>query len=257
MNLSIKILTVLVFYSFSVFTQSIKGKVRTDNIYSNHLKDIRTIHTYFSTKNKHKGKEIFLFCTDGQELMKMNYINSIDSLIENKIIIPINLILVESNEKYVNKDLQMRNWEYVKGYNKTMFANHLLFFTKELPLFFKKKYNIIFNDTSNLFFGCSNGAGFGLTLSAIDNSLIKDYILFSECGGDLGSIDSLNVNENKYDIYWGRNEVSPLKTSTLEKSIILIENGNEVRLKEFIGGHNNKIWKKEFLEYLVSNFPYE
>ena len=69
-------------------------------------------------------------------VLKENYIKIIDSLVNANIIYPINLILVESNENFIENNIQLRNLDYIKPQNDTLissiknlrFNNHMNFF---------------------------------------------------------------------------------------------------------------------------------
>ncbi|MCB9310772.1 MAG: hypothetical protein H6567_11995 [Lewinellaceae bacterium] len=254
--------TLILILNFSMISAQYKNACfHTFEINSSYLNEARKIHFYFQKDTSKLKNGIFFFCTDGQMVLKENYIKIIDSLVNANIIYPINLILVESNENFIENNIQLRNLDYIKPQNDTLissiknlrFNNHMNFFLLEIPDFIQSKFDINVLKTNNYFFGVSNGAGFGVSLSSRNNSFIENYILFSEAGGDIDNFDH-NERELKYYIAWGDKEPAPFRLSSLTKAQFFIENGYDVTLKEFSGGHNRIIWRNEFIDFLIKNF---
>lgn len=252
--------------NFRIISAQFKsGSLHTIEMKSSYLNEMRTVHLYLQKDTSKLKNGIFFFCTDGQILLKDNYIKIIDSLIIAKKICPINLILLESNENFIQNNLQLRNLDYIKPKNDILdtsiwnlrFNNHMNYFLIELPDIIKSSFRIDVLNTNNYFYGCSNGAGFGVSLSSRNESFIDSYILFSEGGGDIDNFNDNMEKKLKYYLAWGDEEPAPFRLSSLGKAQFFIENGFDVKLKEFSGGHNRIIWRNEFISFLINNFPYD
>uniref|UniRef100_UPI00404B2274 alpha/beta hydrolase n=1 Tax=Flavobacterium sp. TaxID=239 RepID=UPI00404B2274 len=245
------------------------SKVFTDSIYSKYLKEYRK-HTVYLPKGFNSTKSYpIIFGTDGGTSLTDKKAE-LDSLINYKIIKPIIFIASFSNNKIADSTsmtngdekkvyLCYRNFEYINDYASTTkdsslagrFKNHKSYFAYELIDHIERKYRQNNGKEYRYFYGVSNGAGFGLSLLNSKPELIGTYFCFSTFGGDIQT--NIWNKKTKYpNLYlrYGSEEPFFLK----EEAKILIskyaESNSFIEAKEFDGGHNNKFWKKEFIQII-------
>jgi enterochelin esterase-like enzyme len=121
-------------------TNVAKSLFITDTVYSHYLKEPRLINVYLPGNYSPSNKYPVVYATDGQIIATGNYVNILDSLIENKLISPIILVGVYSNEKEEKGSnyVSYRQYEYIEtwGENDSVlgnrFENHLHFFVNEI-----------------------------------------------------------------------------------------------------------------------------
>ncbi len=245
----------------TVFSES---QFLTDSIYSEYLKEYRK-HNIYLPKGFDKNKKYpIIYATDGDTEIT-NIKSLLDSLIVSNNIKPLIFVASFSNDKiadstsatYGNGDklyLNFRNFEYVNNMSDDTllmkrFPNHMSYFIKEFIPEVEKQYNQNLNKNDRYFYGVSNGAGFGLSLLNNKPNLIGTYICFSTFGGD---IQSNNWDTNtKYPILYlryGTEEPFFLKDDAEFLKSKYGELNSLVEIKEYEGGHNNKYWRKEFIE---------
>lgn len=268
--LSIGILCLLLFScSSKKEVYSSDSKFITDSIYSKYLKEYRK-HNVYLPKDFNSNKSYpMIFSTDGGTNLTDKRAE-LDSLINNKIIKPIIFIASFSNSKIADSTsttlgkgqkvyLDYRNFEYVDRKPNRLedsllidrFNNHKLYFTNELISQTEKTYNQKTKKQNRYFYGVSNGAGFGLSLLNSNPELIGTYFCFSTFGGDIQT----NVwnEKTKYpNLYlrYGSEEPFFLKDEAEYLISKYVTSNSFIETKEFEGGHNNKFWKKEFIEII-------
>ncbi len=226
-----------------------------DSIYSNYLNEYRKIAIYLPPNYSDSKTYPVIFATDGQEFDN-SYQQQFDSLINNKILPPLILIGIFSNEKEVNKaSYTFRQCEYIEGWTKRkdckkIFEQHFNFFTKELINYSEQKYAISKNRQDRYFYGFSNGAGFGVTLSVKNPELISKYILFSMAGGKFKQLKKGVVNYPYIDLLYGNKEPLPLTIQIQEFDDYLTKKGYAHNLTIYDGGHDRKKWRVLFFERL-------
>lgn len=270
---NILLIVILCLYFFSCKSNKelvvADSKVITDSIYSKYLKEYRK-HTVYLPKgfNSNKSYPIF-FSTDGGTNLTDKK-SELDSLINNRIIKPIIFIASYSNNKIIDSTstthgngkkvyLSYRNFEYVDRKLDRLedsllidrFKNHKLYFTNELITQSEKKYNQKGKKQNRYFYGVSNGAGFGLSLLNSNPELIGTYFCFSVFGGDI-QVNLWNEKTKYPNLFLRYGSEEPFFLE--EEAKILIskyEDSNSfIEAKEFEGGHNNKFWKREFIELI-------
>ncbi len=252
------------------------SKFITDSIYSKYLKEYRK-HNVYLPKDFNSNKSYpMIFSTDGGTNLTDKK-TELDSLINNKIIKPIIFIASFSNSKIADSTsttlgngkkvyLNYRNFEYVDRKPIRLedsllidrFSNHKLYFTNELITQTEKIYNQKAKKENRYFYGVSNGAGFGLSLLNSNPELIGTYICFSTFGGDIQT----NVwnEKTKYpNLYlrYGSEEPFFLKDEAEYLISKYTASNSFIETKEFEGGHNNKFWKKDFIEIINRVFKTE
>ena len=250
----------------------------TDSIYSKHLSEYRKHNIYLPRGFDSKNEYPIIYATDGNEIKSGNfYKKSLDSLIKSQIIKPVILIVSHSNNKIADSTsvtlgngnkvkLGFRNFEYINDYAKTSkdtllsdrFKNHMQYFSDELLNIVEKDFNQKPNKNNRYFYGVSNGAGFGLSLLNTYPNKIGTYLCFSTFGGDIQE----NIWKDKIDypklyLQYGSEEPFFLK----EDADFLKTKYNELNLfaeiKEFDGGHDNKIWNEKFIEIISKELAIE
>lgn len=245
------------------------SKLITDSIYSKYLKEYRK-HTVYLPKGFNSNNSYpIIFSTDGGTSLTDKKAE-LDSLINNKFIKPIIFVASYSNNKIADSTsittgdgkkvyLSYRNFEYINDYASTTkdsslagrFKNHKSYFADELIKHIELKYKQNKGKEYRYFYGVSNGAGFGLSLLNSNPELIGTYYCFSIFGGDIQT-NTWNEKTKYPNLYlrYGIDEPFFLK----EEANILIskyaQSNSFIETKEFEGGHNNKFWKKEFIEII-------
>lgn len=125
-------------FIFIGFTQITDSRIITDSLHSDYMNERRDFLVYLPDSFNSQKQYPVIYCTDGQELLGKGYIVRLDSLISSKVIEPVVLIGLYSNEKTLGKSTTYRQVEYVKNFqsdslSKQRFENHLKFFLKEAP----------------------------------------------------------------------------------------------------------------------------
>lgn len=245
------------------------SKFITDSIYSKFLNEYRKHNVYLPRSFKSNKKYPIIFSTDGGTNLTEKK-TELDSLIKNNIIKPIIFVASYSNNKIADSTsvttgdgkkvyLGYRNFEYINDYSNTTkdsslasrFKNHKSYFADELINHIERKYRQNNGKEYRFFYGVSNGAGFGLSLLNSKPELIGTYYCFSTFGGEIQT-NRWNEKTKYPNLYlrYGSEEPFFLK----EEAKILIskyaESNSFIEVKEFEGGHNNKFWKKEFIEII-------
>lgn len=252
-------LTLLVFTLILLIGQAQTNKLASslilDSINSVHLNEYRKYCLYLPEDFDNNSNYPVIFAADGQMIIEENYKSVLDSLISNKIIKPIIMIGIYSNETFVSQGVSFRQYEYVKNFSidnvssQIRYDNHQTFFTKEIRDSIKEKYKLEFHKTNTTFYGCSNGAGFGVTMFLQSNKSFNKYICFSP----LGNIKvTKQKKENTSQLYcsYGKNELFIL-VDKYEKLISdLSKKKYDFENIIFNGGHERSIWKLEFIKLL-------
>ncbi len=246
-----------------------ESKFYTDSIFSNHLNEYRK-HNVFLPKGFDKDKKYpILYATDGNEIKEKSfYKTTLDSLIDNRIIKPVILVVSHSNNKIADSTsvkmgngnkvyLQFRNFEYINDNASTSkdsllakrFINHMLYFNDELISNVENKFSQKLNKENRYFYGVSNGAGFGLSLLNNHPNTIGTYFCFSTFGGDIQSNTwKENVDYPKLYLQYGSKEPSFLKEDAEFLKSKYEELNLSAEINEFDGGHDYKKWNEKFTE---------
>ncbi|WP_055437590.1 alpha/beta hydrolase [Lacinutrix algicola] len=245
-----------------------KSEFFTDSIYSKQLSEYRK-HNVYLPKGFDKDKKYpILYATDGNEIKEKSFYKiTLDSLIDNRIIKPIILVVSHSNNKIADSTsvtmgngdkvyLQFRNFEYINDNASTSkdsllanrFKNHMLYFNNELISNVENKFNQKLNKQNRYFYGVSNGAGFGLSLLNNYPTTIGTFLCFSTFGGDIQSNTwKQNVDYPKLYLEFGSKEPFFLK----EDADFLKSKYKELNLfaeiNEYDGGHDYKKWNERFI----------
>lgn len=232
------------------------SKFIIDSIRSENLKEIRSYNIYLPENFDNKSKYPIVIATDGQMIKEENYKIIIDSLISNKIIEPIILIGVNSNDTEVSKGITYRQYEYIKGFasNDTSlnnrYSNHNDFFTKEIVDSIKLKYKIIVDPLNLTFYGCSNGGGYGITHFLENKNIFQNFICFSPLG-KIQVIKRNKANNKKLIIKYGDKELFIFVDKYEKLNKDLHKKNYIFEFNSFNGGHNRKCWKYEFEKEII------
>lgn len=239
------------------------SKIIVDTLFSKNLNENRVISIYLPKDYNSNKSYPVVYCTDGQIISK-NYKSGLDSIMDNGFTEKFIMVGVYSNEKKVEntKYITYRTYEYNKNWGDkkdtvlhNRFKNHLKFFTQEVTSFVKNNYNISQKRKDKVFYGTSNGAGFGVTLGSEKPLLFKNYICFSMAGGVYD--DSKNEKKSNYPFYYlayGTKELVSFKTSIEDFKKYLSQHNYKYKFWTFNGGHDRKMWKKEFFKTIVAIF---
>jgi enterochelin esterase-like enzyme len=247
--------------------QTVKSEFLTDSIFSQSLSEYRRHNVYLPKGFSQENKYPIIYATDGNSQLTDKK-KTLDSLIENEIIKPVIFVASFANNKIADSTsvttgngkkvkLGYRNFEYINDYASTTkdsslasrFENHKSYFVEELIQNIEKKYNQDNGKEYRYFYGVSNGAGFGMSLLNQEPELIGTYLCFSTFGGDIQS-NSWNENTNYPNLYlkYGSEEPFFLKEDAEFLKVKYADSNSFIEIEEFIGGHNNKFWEKEFIE---------
>jgi enterochelin esterase-like enzyme len=234
-----------------------ESRIKIDTIFSTNLEESRLISTYLPKGYTKEKTYPVIYATDGQIVVD-SYKQSVDSIIENKIIPEFIFVGVHSNETNVpNSGFSYRNYEYVKGWAdekdtllNARFYKHYDFFTKEVLNFIQQKYSVTKEKKNRFFYGVSNGAGFGVTLGSENPNLFSIYICFSMAGGNYENLKWTNYNSPYYYLAYGNEEPYPLVIALEEFDQFLTQNNHDHSLHIYDGGHDRKKWESEFLNIL-------
>jgi enterochelin esterase-like enzyme len=277
----IKNIFILLFVSLFISCKSNKANVETesqyftDSIYSKSLSEYRKHNIYLPKGFDSKKNYPIIYKTDGITIDERRfYKETLDSLINNKIIHPI--ILVESycNTKIADSTsttfgdgrkayLQYRNFEYVDNDSGTQdlkhlsnrFKNHMLYFKEEFIISIEKQYHLKKSKKDRYFYGVSNGAGFGMELLNRNTELIGTYLCFSIFGGGIKTnIWKKDIKyPNLYMIY-GSKEPDFLKEESQIMEKVYLDSNSFAEIRSFEGGHDYKIWNQELIKLLTKLF---
>jgi enterochelin esterase-like enzyme len=243
-----------------------ESKLYTDSIYSEYLSEYRK-HNIYLPKNFNENKRYsIIYATDGSEIDGEGFffkesLNALDSLIDNNVIKPVIFIASFSNKKIISEEdfIGLRNYEY--GYVKPTriedslfvdrFKNHMLYFKDELITKIENQFNQNLNKEDRYFYGSSAGAGFGISLLKAYPNKIGTYLCFSAYGGDIKSsaweegikYPNLHFQYGSEEPYL-KEDADFLKSKYKELDLYS-------DIKEFEGGHNYKIWDKEFIKTIT------
>lgn len=241
----------------------------TDSIYSKNLGEYRKHNIYLPKGFKRHKKYPIIYATDGSTSVEgiSFYKTTLDSLIDNKIIIPTIYIASHSNPKIAESTtnagdkkkviIDYRNFEYVEIFRfgksnpdlSNRFKNHLIYFKDELIPQVEKKFNQNLQTNDRFFYGVSNGAGFGANLLNKYPEVIGTYICYSTLGS--------NVNGNKWhrekeypDLYlqYGNEESFVFKREAEDLVRKYKSSNSFVELEIYEGGHDYKKWNEGFIK---------
>ncbi len=255
-----KFILLAVLLTQSVFCQSqTPSRIVIDSVYSSALNEMRTYCVYLPENFEPlKSDYTVITATDGQSIVKLDYKRNIDSLIANKIIPPVILIGVYSNETEISKGTSMRQYEYVYNFDaeneelKLRFEKHLAFFTEEVGNNVLAKWGINQFSDKSVFYGCSNGAGYGLYLYFTGKIKFGSYVCYSPLGYNVEIKRQKNRSEKLYISYGG--EELFLLVDEYENLIKqLKDNGYKFNLTKFKGGHSELLWKEVFTKWLAAS----
>ena len=243
-----------------------ESKLYTDSIYSEYLSEYRK-HNIYLPKNFNNNKRYpIIYATDGSEIDGEGFffkesLKALDSLIDNNVIKPVIFVASFSNKKIISEEyfIGLRNYEY--GYVKPTrivdslfvdrFKNHMFYFKDELISTIENQFNQNLNKEDRYFYGSSAGAGFGISLLKAYPNKIGTYLCFSVYGGDIKS-SAWNKAIKYPNLYFQYGSEEPYLK---EDANFLKSKYKELNLyseiKEFEGGHDYKIWDKEFIKSMA------
>lgn len=242
------------------------SKYYTDSIYSNSLKEFR-LHNIYLPKNFNKKKEYpIIYATDGIPIkFNIKRKSELDSLIQAKLTKPFILIESHYNSKIADSTStaygngkkvynKFRYFDYVPNQTvdtilKQRFSKHMNYFVSELIPTIEVQFNQKNKKENRFFYGYSNGASFGMNMLNSHPDLIGTYICYSIIGGGIQSMEwKKTVNYPKLYVQYGNQEPEFVK----KEADFLINKYEELNLfydiKQFEGGHDEHIWKKEFIK---------
>lgn len=197
-----------------------------------------------------------VYTTDGQ-LITASYKTSLDSLIKNKCIKPVVVIGVNSDETLCpDGRTEHRNYEYIqnlyggKDSLNLLFDKHLQFFSEEIFSYVESKYSVLKSKANRYFYGISNGADFGVTLAQLYPDLIGTYLLCSIVSGSKIPFAWNSDNCPSFFLATGNEEYEGIREEAIRLSAYLAKIGIPFQLQFYTGGHERKLWEKQFIQTL-------
>jgi enterochelin esterase-like enzyme len=226
----------------------------------------------FNPKNKYP----IIYATDGSDIDDEDFyfkesLKAFDSLIDNDIIKPFIFIASYYNNEYTNIIIDtlehgekfyypFRNIEYERlkqpkdSLLTNRFDNHMLYFKDELTSKVEREFNQRLNKNDRYFYGSSAGAGFGISLLNKYPNKIGTYLCFSTYGGNIQSKKWKNNIEYPILYFQYGTEEPLLKDDADYLKSKYQELNINYHVKQFNGGHNYKIWDKEFIKTITHLF---
>lgn len=234
-----------------------ESKIINDTIFSKYLNEDRLISVYLPKGYLKSNVYPVVYAADGQIIVD-SYKKMLDSLINNKTLSKFILIGVHSNERKISgKVFEYRNYEYVKGFSGSkdttlaqLYVNHYKFFTQEVINYAEMNYGVSTDDKDRIFYGTSNGAGFGVSIGAENPNLFSNYICFSMAGGNYKNLNWDISNYPYYYLSYGSQEPAPFIKGAIEFEEFLTQNNYKHEQTVYEGGHNRKMWRKEFFNII-------
>jgi enterochelin esterase-like enzyme len=222
-----------------------------DSMFSESLNEYRLYSLYLPANFDTTISYQTIVATDGQIIQEGNYKTILDSLIANKYIPPVILLSPFANEKPYSGNLEYRNYEYLENLgDRTLYHNHLIFFTKEFINFIKDKYHIKIDTAMTMFYGASNGGDFGLSLFVTGYRWFNKYLCFSPVGfSNRFYKANLKPNNNQLFLTYGTEEEHDNHFKNLMK--FLKKYNYSFECKPYKGGHKRYFWEQMFTEFLV------
>ena len=227
-----------------------KSHFFTDSIWSQQLKTYRKINVYLPANFSKNPRYKVIYTTDGQ-FIDSSYCKKLDSLIINKMIVPIVIVGVYSSDKMISKDFTLRNIEYLAE-GDIRFENHLHFFTEELTRFSEKKYHVSKKVKDKYFYGVSNGADFGFALSVRKPDFASSYLLFSKAA--FFDTTRIGITQSKIKYYLSCGSDKDIIEPTQEICKNLTSKNIPFDFHFFKGGHDCTSWLEDFESRIVLIF---
>jgi enterochelin esterase-like enzyme len=234
-----------------------ESKIEVDTIFSENLNENRLLSIYLPKAYVKTKIYSVVYAADGQIVVQA-YKKMLDSLIDNKTIPEFILIGAHSNEKKIPGVIfEYRNYEYIKGFASSedtllakRYVNHYEFFTQEVIKYAESKYSVSTHCEDRIFYGTSNGGGLGVSIGAENSDLFKHYICFSIAGGYYEDVNWTETNYPSFYLSYGDKEPEPLIMGAKAFEEFLTENNYDHESSIFDGGHDRKMWRKEFFRVI-------
>ena len=223
-------------------SDNLNGQLRTLSVVGSNSKEERRVTVY--TPNSFNKSNIYIYMTDGA--FAEGIMRSVNRLINNNEIIPINIIGVHS-------DPENRFREYVLNDNyQDVFNNHLNLFLEEVPK--KVETEIIDTTVERYLFGYSNGADFCNFIGIHYPTWAKTILAMSGVAYFPKQINDLTLEEQlpEFVLSSGIEEELNFKNEYLAKQLKKL--GAKVIYTEHTGGHEYKIWEERFIDFVLEKF---
>jgi len=228
----------------------IKGNIKIEVIESKFLKESRFLNVYLPP-NKNDNTPVFYLMDGGYQ---DDVLNKIDELISEEKIHPFIMVGVESS-------MENRHKEYVfNNKDSTQFTYHMNFFKNEVINYVENEILEFPRQQENRYiYGNSNGGDFSVFCALKNPTLFNEAISFSGTASikrasllDLGNMDKTT----SFYLAAGIHEPEFLETNK-KITTLLRSNGFGVEFFEFDAGHDWKMWKEQFLIYILDRFKIE
>ncbi len=225
------------------YVESLDGQLDAIEIESQYLDQARKLTIY---KPKHDSiSDIYFYMTDG--IVVKDIAESINKLIQEDIIIPINLI-------GINADYGDRYKEYIKQDEDALhFDNHLIFFLNEVPALVEEKRDDA--SINRYLFGFSNGADFCNYIGVNHPNWARKIVAMSGVAyfpQDLIPRTNEDIAYPEFILSSGVYEELSNRNHNFKSELELI--GAEVTYTEHPGGHEYDIWKERLLDFIKEEF---
>lgn len=251
----------LFFNSQGVFAQSGKTSVLIQShVYSQALQEKRDYCLYLPADFNPEIQYPLIIAADGQMISEGTYQNLLDSLIENKIIPPLVLIGINSNEQEVSpgSGVTLRYYEYAHRNKQdkilcNRYDNHSEFFLNELRDSVLSAYDIQPDPHYLVFYGCSNGGDYGMRLLLEHPEKFTHFLCYSPIATTgKGKIFRTSHSQAHLFLSYSQEELESPFGSNLVKLNHTVQKKKDSRISVHIyaGGHKRAAWEKEFTHTL-------
>lgn len=236
-------------------TDTLLGKLLKDTLQSPILKVGKIYTVYLPPNTSSVAKLPVIVLTDGQATGY--YAKYVEPLITSKTIEPIALIGLHSQPSYDNGNYD-RYADYVRESPPSeAFKKNRQFFLDEFLPFLNKTYPIALNKEQRYLYGWSNGGAFVSYIGLYHPERFDHILAFSISG----FISPLFYGKKSYDFdnypdfitCAGTNEESIYKDN-IKFAKELTANNINCEFAAFNAGHDSKMWRSHFLDFVIAEF---
>jgi enterochelin esterase-like enzyme len=239
---------------------NLSGTVKSEQFDSRSLGETRGVHVYLPPGHDPEQPCRVVYSTDG----KLNA-EVLEPLIVARKIPPVIVIAPEAARSpdgaakpsnSVQKDV--RGQEYVPGFNDARFSRHEAFYCRELLGWAEKKYGASGDRRQRIVTGCSYGARFAVEMGVRHPELFGNVFAFSVAGFYMNTIPrfarpAVQVSPPNFFLAAGTWEpaVYPTAKNVAEG---LRRQRFPVVFATRVAGHDDAMWREEFVSAIVQAF---
>lgn len=257
------LLTICVLYTFYSCSEPSRTSEFREFVIKSEDGKTRTGGIYLPKGITPKDKLPVIYMADGLVFNDCNYGRMIDSLIDNKCIMPVVVACsYEDKTTIPGYNLSYRNAEYVETLARDdnelaqLFDNHYSYFLNEFIPYIESNAPVSTSIEDRIFYGTSNSADFGITLSLREQGMMDEYWCYSPVYSDIKDYGMITT-PTSYRICWGAKEEVVMFDYFPSLMKDIRKRGGSVHSWVFNGGHDRDWWKYWFGQELERRFPYK